>query len=99
MTSLKDSAKAFVPRTSKTVADLNVLTLDLPTEKRTGKDRESGEPYEYNVVVFMGEDYRLPDTVQKDIQTILTAKPELKTVKVVKKGQGLNTSYTVIPIE
>jgi hypothetical protein len=29
----------------------------------------------------------------------MEAKPTLKTVRVIKKGTGMNTEYTVIPLE
>jgi hypothetical protein len=98
MVSLKDTAKDFQPKQTKNIADLEVVSLDYPVEKRTGKDKDNKE-FEYNVIIFMGQEYRIPDSVLRDIKAINEAKPTLKTVKVIKKGTGLNTSYTVIPIE
>ena len=98
MATLRDSAKAYEPTKTKNLADLEAVSLDALFEERTGKDKD-GKDYAYSVVVVLGQDYRVPDTVLKDIKAIMEAKPTLKTVKVLKKGQGMGTQYTVIPLE
>lgn len=98
MATLRDSAKAYEPMKTKNIADLEAVSLDAVFEERTGKDKE-GKDYQYSVVVVLGMDYRVPDTVLKDIKAIMEAKPTLKTVKVIKKGQGMGTQYTVVPLE
>ena len=62
MANIKDSAKAFVPKTTKNVADLDRLDLEWSVEHRTGTDKE-GKVFEYDVVVKDGEDYRIPASV------------------------------------
>ncbi len=98
MTNIRESAKAFMPKTTKNVADLDRLDLELPVEHRTGTDKE-GRSFEYDVVVKDGEDYRIPASVLNSIKTILEAKPSQKTVRVVKKGTGMNTEYTVVQMD
>ena len=98
MATLRDSAKAYEPMKTKNIADLEAVSLDAQFEERTGKDKE-GKDYSFSVVVVMGQEYRVPDSVLKDIKAIMEAKPSLKTIKVIKKGQGMNTQYTVIPLE
>jgi hypothetical protein len=98
MATLRDSAKAYEPMKTKNIADLEAVSLDAPFEERTGKDKE-GKDYSFSVVVVLGQEYRVPDSVLKDIKAIMEAKPSLKTIKVIKKGQGMNTQYTVIPLE
>lgn len=98
MTNLREGAKVYEPAKTKNIADLEAVSLDSVFEERKGKDKE-GKDYSFNVVVILGEDYRCPDSVLRDIKTIMAVKPGLKTIKVQKKGQGLNTQYTVIPLE
>ena len=104
MTTLRESAKAYEPPQTRNVTELEALSLDVPIVLRKGKKKATsenpqGEEYEYHVAVVLGEDYRVPDSVLNQIKTIMESKPNLKTVKVVKKGSGLNTVYTVIPLE
>ena len=98
MTNLRDKAKGYVPQTTMNVADLDVVSLDYPIVEREGKDKDNNV-YKYNVVLVMGEEYRIPNSVIGDIKTIMSAKPTLKTIRVIKKGTGMNTEYTVIPLE
>ena len=98
MATLRDSAKAYEPTKTKNIADLEAVSLDSVFEERTGKDKD-GKDYGFSVIVVVGQEYRVPDSVLKDIKAIMEAKPTLKTVKVIKKGQGMNTQYTVIPLE
>ena len=95
---LRDEAKAHEPKTTKNIADLNAVSLDMVIEDRKGKDKND-KPFDYKVAIVDGVDYRVPATVLNDIKTIMETKPTLKTVKVVKKGQGMNTEYTVVPLE
>jgi hypothetical protein len=98
MATLREAAKDYEPQQTKNIAELEAVSLDLKIEERTGKDN-SGKDFSYNVVLVMGEEYRVPATVLKDIKAIMGAKPSLKTIKVIKKGEGLKTQYTVIPLE
>jgi hypothetical protein len=98
MGTLRDNAKAYSPQSTHNVAELEAVSLDTSIELRKGKDKE-GKEFSYFVAVVLGEEYRVPATVLKDIKAILEAKPSLKTVKVIKKGEGMKTQYTVIPLE
>jgi hypothetical protein len=98
MGNLRETAKAFVPQKNLTVADLEVLSSDVPIQERMGKDK-NGKEFHYKVAIVMGEEYRVPSSVLEEIQTIMESKPSLKTIKVVKKGTGMSTSYTVVAME
>jgi len=98
MTNLREEAKAFEPKKTLNVADLEALSLETKIEDRTGKDKE-GKEFKYKVVVILGEDYRIPTSVIEQIQALLDAVPTLKTVKVNKKGEGLATRYLVTQVE
>ena len=98
MTSLKESAKAFQPKQTLNVADLEAVSVESKVEARTGTDKE-GHDFAYQVVIVGGNEYRVPSSVLADIKTLIEAKPTLKTVKVIKKGTGMATKYSVIPME
>ena len=98
MATLKDEAKAYTPQQTKNIADLATVSTDLVVEDREGKDKD-GNVFKYKVVVIDGEDYRVPGKVLGDLKSILEKKPGLKSFAVSKKGTGLNTTYTVIPMD
>ena len=99
MASLKETAKAFQPKKTRNIADLEVVNVEtMQVEDRTGTNEE-GKEFAYKVAIQNGEEFRVPASVLGNIKTILEAKPTLKTVRVIKKGQGMNTEYTVIPLD
>ncbi len=98
MSSLKENAIAYVGKQTKNIADLDKVDIELTLEDREGTDKQ-GETFKYKVIVINGEDYRVPGKVLGDLKSILEKKPTLKTFSVSKQGTGLNTQYTVIPME
>lgn len=98
MAILRESAKAYVPPKTRNIAELEKVNLDVPIEERNGTNSE-GKDFSYHVAIVDGEEYRVPSSVLNSIKTIMEAKPTLKTVKVIKKGSGMNTEYTVIPLD
>ena len=98
MASIKESAMAFEPKTTKNIADLKSVSVELTLEDREGTNAQQ-EKFNYKVIVVDGEDYRVPGKVIGDLKAILERKPDLKSFSVSKKGTGMNTIYTVIPME
>jgi hypothetical protein len=99
MANIKDTAKAYQPKKTRNITELEVVNLEtLQVEVRTGVDKE-GKEFNYSVVLKNGEEFRIPDSVLGSIKTFLEVKPNMKTVRVLKKGQGLNTEYSVIPLD
>jgi len=99
MTSIKDAAKNYTPQHTKNIADLPEVNIELmQLEDRTGTDSK-GEEFTYKVIVVEGEEYRVPGSVIGNIKGILEKKPDLKRISVSKTGTGMDTRYTVIPIE
>ena len=98
MAKLKDAAKEYEAAKTMNIADLEAVSLEAEFKVKTGKKKD-GTDFSYSIVEILGIEYRCPDSVLKDIQTMMEAKPGLKTVKVIKKGTGMNTSYTVVPLE
>ena len=98
MASLKETAKAYEPKQTLNIADLDRVDLSFPMEERTGKDKDGNE-FEYQVMVVNGIEYRVPNTVLEKIKEMLDLKPDLKFVKVEKSGSGLATRYSVKKVE
>lgn len=98
MASVKDSAKGYTPKATKNIAELQSVEVDLALMEGKGKNKQN-EEFTYNFIEVDGEEYRVPDKVLKDLKAILAKKPNLKTFSVSKQGQGLNTTYTVIPLD
>jgi len=98
MVSLKESAIAYESTTTKNIADLEEVDVSLVIEDRTGKN-DAGEEFKYKIITVDKEEYRVPNSVLNNLKAILEKKPDLKKFTVSKTGQGMNTKYTVIPIE
>lgn len=102
MTSLKDTAKAFEPKRTLNIVDLENFDISEPIEVRTGKGAD-GEDFSYSVLVRDGEDYRVPSGVIKNIKAMLemyeTSGKVVNTFKVTKTGEGMNTSYTTVCLD
>lgn len=97
MASLSDVARAYVPPTTKNIADLEMVDVAAQVEDRKGKDK-NGKDFEFKVIVVEGIEYRVPDSVLASLKSILAKKPTLSKFSVSKEGQGMNTKYTVIPL-
>jgi hypothetical protein len=98
MATIKEEAQGFEPLQIKNVADLPEVSVDFQLEDRDGTNKETAEPFKYKVICVNGEEYRVPNKVIGDLKAIIEKKPDLKKFAVTKKGQGLQTQYTVIPL-
>ena len=98
MTSLKESAQAYTPKRTLNIADLDKVDISFPMEDRTSEDKE-GKKFSYKVMVVNDQEFRVPNTVLEEIKKIVSLKPDVKFVKVLKQGAGLNTRYSVNVIQ
>ena len=98
MSKLKEEALNYEAPTTKNIVDLKEVDVEMELEDREGKDKD-GEIFKYKVIVVDGEDYRVPGSVIGNLKGILEKKPDLKKFSVSKTGEGMNTRYTVIPME
>lgn len=97
MPTIKDEALAFMPKQTKNVADLPQLDVNATLLDGKGTD-DTGQEFKYKYVDVNGQEYRVPNVVIGNIKDLLEMNPALKLVKVSKKGQGLQTRYTVMPL-
>jgi len=98
METIKEKAQAYEPKTTPVISDVDVVPVDMPIYEDSGTDKK-GKPFTYNTTVINEKEYRVPDSVLKDLKEILKEKPELKTFRVNKTGEGLSSKYTVIPLD
>ena len=98
MAKLNEAAKNYETPTTKNIADLKEVSVDLELEDRTGKN-EAGEEFKYKIIKVEGIEYRVPGSVLGNLKAVLEKKPDLKKFAVSKQGSGMNTRYTVIPLD
>jgi len=103
MASLKEEAQAYEPKLTKNIADLPEVSVNIEleddefetTDNRTGKPKTVKQ----KVTIINDERYRVPNSVIAQLKVLLEDNPNLQKFKVKQTGQGLNTDYTVIPIQ
>lgn len=92
MSSLKQTAQDYVPRQIKSIADLPEVSVDCEVKENF----EAEFPYKF--IEFNDDEYKVPDSVLRDLKMMLADNVNLKRFKVKKDGAGLKTRYTVIPL-
>lgn len=97
MRTLNEEAKTYEPPKALTVADLDILPLAINVQVGSKTDKND-KPYNYKFVELNGIEYRVPNPVIEQIQTILETNAEVKKVSVTKSGEGLATKYKVRPL-
>lgn len=95
---LKEEAQASEPQAkSKNITELSQVSTDLLVHSETFTNAEK-EEVTIKVIEVNGEKYRVPQSVLNNLKVILEDNPKLKTFKVKKTGEGMDTRYTVIPL-
>jgi hypothetical protein len=94
MATLREVAMAYEPPQTLNIADLEEVPIDIQLYDGKGKNAE-GEEFTYKYTELNGKQYRVPNSVLEEIQTILKLKPTVQKVKVKKSGSGLGTRYKV----
>lgn len=101
MANLFDTANNFKETKIGVISDLESVEV---TEELREKAYGDGEKAFTANVITRGagtddeKDYRVPKTVIANLQAILKDNPDIKSFKVIKTGEGMNTSYTVVPM-
>ena len=97
MATIKEIASNYESPTTRNIVELEVVRSDSQIEERTGKDSD-GKEFHYNVITVNNFEYRVPNSVLTNLKEILNVTPGLIAFRVTKKGEGLNTKYTVVPL-
>ena len=97
MVTLSEFAKGYEPKKTHNITDLKEIptNITLIDDEFTNAD---GELIKQKVIVLNNEKYRVPVSVIADLKAILEKNPTLQKFSVTKKGTGLQTKYTVIPL-
>jgi len=95
MSNLRESALEYKPIETKVISDLKKVSTSLDVYEKTFKEGEKDE-FTVKLVKVDDEEYRVPNTVLKQLKVQLEEKPEMEFFKVKKQGEGLKTEYTVI---
>jgi len=101
MATLKETAQNFKPKVTKNISELKEVSTDVEI-KHDGKgyNTEEDKEYTYSYLLLNNEEYRVPMSVIGHLKDILEEKPDLKTFKVKKSGEGRKgTKYSVIPLD
>lgn len=101
MKTLKDYAQEFVATATQTknICELNKVSTDLEILTKTA-NKKDGTPFTYLYIIVNGEEYRVPKTVIRELQTALKFDKNLKEFKVVKTGTTKDdTKYSVEPVK
>lgn len=97
MAKLNEVAQNYEQPKTKVVSDLTQIPTDVEVYEKT-VDKKDGDSFTYKYIEIAGEEYRVPNIVLGQLKTQMESNPDLKLFKVDKKGEGLKTVYTVIPM-
>jgi len=97
MSTIKDMALNYVAPPK--IADLKEIAVDVEMfDDGEGVNPETDKSYSYSYIIVNDKQVRVPDSVITQLQEQLKANPTMRAFKVNKKGEGIMTKYTVIPI-
>jgi len=97
MAKLKDEALNYESHAVGNIADLPKVSTDIEVVEATGTG-DDGKEFTYKMTTIDGADYRVPNSVLKQLKAILEDNPNLKEIRVKKTGNGMSTAYQVIPL-
>ena len=94
---IKESAENYEIKETKNICELEKVSIDLDIREEIVNE---GTPEEFslNIVTIENKDYRIPNSVLKQLKVLLEDNKELKFFKVKKTGEGMKTSYQTIPL-
>lgn len=95
MATIREQAKAYEPKQTKNIAELEKVPVDV-TMAEAEYQKDDGTTFKVNEIEINGEVYRVPNSVIKQLKVLLEDKPDSEFFKVKKTGEGLQTEYTVI---
>ncbi len=98
MGNLKEEAQSYEKPKSLTIADLEIVSVEVDVKNGVGQDRE-GKDYDYKYIIVDEKEYRVPNSVLEQLKVQTTENPELSNFKVTKEGEGYDTKYTVVPLK
>lgn len=98
MTTIKENAKIYEPKETKVISDLEKVSVNTDMRIEEFVDKE-GKTFTANLTTIEGEEYRVPNSVLKQLKVLIEDDENLEFFKVKKSGEGMQSSYTVIPVK
>ena len=94
--SISQMAQAYETPKLRNIAELDAVSCEAVIEEKTfpGKDGE----WSALVITSEGTDYRVPKSVLAKLKTLQEVKPKMKSFRVMRTGEGLNTDYSVVDL-
>jgi len=96
MAKLSETALAYQPPTTKNISELAEVSVNAEVQQKTAGEGDNAFTYKY--IEVDGKEYRIGASVLKQLKAHLEEKPDIKSFKVSKTGEGMKTTYTVIPL-
>ena len=92
-----ESTKLTAGKT-KNIADFDFILLDELSEIKQETVGEGDKAFKQFVAIFREEKLRIPVPVLIDLKKILV-EYALNKIQVIKSGSGLETKYTLVPLD
>ena len=97
MATLKDEALAYTSDKMRNISELPEVLVSYAVLEKAFKGND-GKDVKVKYIEVAGSEYRVPVSVLSDLKTILSVSPALQKFRVLKKGEGMSTEYTVLPL-
>jgi len=98
MANIKQTANEYKEK-YKNITELKEISVNVELLDGVGTNKD-GEDFVYKYFVDSDDcEVRVPVTVIKQLKEQIENNNKLEKFKVTKKGTGLNTEYTVIPLQ
>lgn len=98
MSTIREQVENYVPVETLNISELKKVSTEVDIQLKEGTTGE-GKAFSYFYIIVDDKQYRVPNSVLKQVRGQLDAKPESTLFKVNKTGEGLKTEYTVIMLD
>ena len=96
MTTIREQALTYETPKTKNIADVDKVSTALVLEHKT-VGAGTPDEFSYNFCKIGDDEYRVPNSVLKQLKAQLEERPDAEHFKVKKEGEGkTGTTYTVV---
>jgi hypothetical protein len=93
----RERAQNYVPPPK--IADIARIPIETEIyDDGEGVSPETNKGYTFSYMIINDKEVRVPESVISQLHDQMLANPNMVAFRVVKKGEGIMTKYTVIPI-
>jgi len=98
MTKINELAKEYVSPETHNIAELEKVSVEIDVVEAE-YTKSDGEVFTVLETTINEVKYRVPVSVLKGLKTLIEARPNTLFFTVLKSGDGMKTSYSVIPAQ